>query len=736
MVYFHPWTLRDKIWSDEHVPTLDNLKQGNETWEAAMIQWLDGNIISEESKRYVGNFISIHRLRPGDESEDAVPNPDDLVLDERVYVTKDMLKDVLDTRIGGKTKMQSELEVLGDGHHMNSSAAVELGRDIWCNTFQSDGATQPNFSLERDEVKASLKAAQRSRSNEDKFASKCNAQSREEREALLSQRKQATQEDVSEWLEALNERRREDGSLFVNKEQFNAIAKVARKVIAELPNRKGLVPPVSDPLRWVVHGGPGTGKTHVVRDVIKDELFEQVLCWQQGLDFQAIALQAVMADLLKGDTIHHACGIPVRKKGADGDDVVIQSQKAVAEKSLYWKWLLIDEFGMVSASLLAEVDMKLRDVVVDVSTRKRSKSGHAHPFGGLNVLLSGDLWQLPPPGGGCLGSIPAEFIANARKYNPTITISHGQSLLWGGPENPEWAFHGVTELEESERCRDDPWLQEVQLELRGGKLSKDNHAFLHGEPTTVCGSWTNGCALCKNARCQRVSTERSSWSEIQQAEKICKFCADSRRKRCRVARDARDSRFYEEKFVDAPAIFPNNDIKYDVNKQRACLYATAHKRAVTWVQAQDTPLPKTLQERPDLVLQKLTWLSRHDRECGDLYGMVPLIEGMPVALTDHLDRSPDKQLLRGKIGTIHSWKVDDTESSAWEDDVRILEEFPEVVYVQFANSSWQIEGAPGPGIYPITKVKRNWHLDKGRQYPQLAIQREQLPLALWVSPCL
>ena len=173
-----------------------------------------------------------------------------------------------------------------------------------------------------------------------------------------------------------------------------------------------------------------------------------------------------------------------------------------------------------------------------------------------------------------------------------------------------------------------------------------------------------------------------------------------------------------------------------MNKQRACLYATAHKRAVTWVQAQDTPLPKTLQERPDLVLQKLTWLSRHDRECGDLYGMVPLIEGMPVALTDHLDRSPDKQLLRGKIGTIHSWKVDDTESSAWEDDVRILEELPEVVYVQFANSSWQIEGAPGPGIYPITKVKRNWHLDKGRQYPQLAIQREQLPLALWVSPYL
>ena len=48
--------------------------------------------------------------------------------------------------------------------------------------------------------------------------------------------------------------------------------------------------------------------------VIIDELFEQVLCWQRGLDYEIIALQAVTADLLKGDTIHHACGIPVQKK--------------------------------------------------------------------------------------------------------------------------------------------------------------------------------------------------------------------------------------------------------------------------------------------------------------------------------------------------------------------------------------------------------------------------------------
>ena len=131
----------------------------------------------------------------------------------------------------------------------------------------------------------------------------------------------------------------------------------------------------------------------------------------------------------------------------------------------------------------------------------------------------------------------------------------------------------------------------------------------------------------------------------------------------------------------------------------------------------------------------MAWLSRHDRECGDLYGMLPLIEGLPVALTDHVDRSPDKQLLRGKIGKIHSWKTSPTDASVWHDDARILQELPEVVYVEFENCTWQLPGTSEQGIYPLVAIKRNWFLDKGRQYPLLGIQRRQIPLVLF-SPFL
>ena len=154
-----------------------------------MKEWLNGHVICEESKRYVSNFISIHRLRPGDENEDGLANPDDLVEDEEVYVTRDMLEEVLDTRIGGKTRSNDDMDVLGDGHHMNSSEAVDLGRDIWALSSHSAGqAKQPVFVFKEDDVKNSLESARKSRSKEQKFSEHNNVESREAREAALSQR--------------------------------------------------------------------------------------------------------------------------------------------------------------------------------------------------------------------------------------------------------------------------------------------------------------------------------------------------------------------------------------------------------------------------------------------------------------------------------------------------------------------------------------------------------------------
>ena len=45
---------------------------------------------------------------------------------------------------------------------------------------------------------------------------------------------------------------------------------------------------------------------------------------------------------------------------------------------------------------------------------------------------------------------------------------------------------------------------------------------------------------------------------------------------------------------------------------------------------------------------------------------------MPVAMTDHIDRSEDKRILRGRVGRIDSWVLADDESSVFENGKRIL----------------------------------------------------------------
>ena len=105
-----------------------------------------------------------------------------------------------------------------------------------------------------------------------------------------------------------------------------------------------------EPLRWLLHGGPGTGKSHVIKLVV--ELFERVLGWSMGVHFQVVAFQSVVAQLLGGDTIHHACGIPVWCQGQSTEHAYV-SRMDIAKRLLQWCWLIIDEISMASARLLA-----------------------------------------------------------------------------------------------------------------------------------------------------------------------------------------------------------------------------------------------------------------------------------------------------------------------------------------------------------------------------------------------
>lgn len=90
-----------------------------------------------------------------------------------------------------------------------------------------------------------------------------------------------------------------------------------------------------------------------------------------------------------------------------------------------------------------------------------------------------------------------------------------------------------------------------------------------------------------------------------------------------MADNGNDPRFQEERFVKAPAVLPNNDSKYDVNKKRSLHFAATKKEGIMYCIAQDVSSHEALRERPDLPARKVEFLSRHDRESGDLYGVLP-----------------------------------------------------------------------------------------------------------------
>ena len=97
-------------------------------------------------------------------------------------------------------------------------------------------------------------------------------------------------------------------------------------------------------------------------------------------------------------------------------------------------------------------------------------------------------------------------------------------------------------------------------------------------------------------------------------------------------------------------------------------------------------------------------------------GTLPLAIGMKVALTEHIDRSEDKRLLRGTVGHVHSW--------VWEGN----SQRPSIVYVKFKGAEWQLEGVEEPGVYPIVPRTGEWWLDRGRKVTVLKVKRTQLPL--------
>lgn len=125
-------------------------------------------------------------------------------------------------------------------------------------------------------------------------------------------------------------------------------------------------------------GPAGSGKTYVVQEFIS---------WlkEEGKEIAITASTGIAATHIEGMTIHSWAGIGIKDSLTDADRLYLQKKPHLAERIIDTDVLIIDEVSML--------DGKRLDLVNEVCQLfKRS----VQPFGGMQVVLVGDLFQLPP----------------------------------------------------------------------------------------------------------------------------------------------------------------------------------------------------------------------------------------------------------------------------------------------------------------------------------------------------
>ena len=200
-------------------------------------------------------------------------------------------------------------------------------------------------------------------------------------------------------------------------------------------------------------GAAGTGKTFLINRFIRHAK-------EHGITIAITASTGIAATHIGGMTIHSWSGMGIRDSLSDEDIDTIVSREYLAKRFAKTNILIIDEVSMLSGTFLANLDRLLR------STRFSQE-----PFWGIQVVLVGDFFQLPP-------------------------VSRGSDIEFAF-EHPAWRTFRlaicvltVQYRQKSEATLDSPYslgdpLLQILNEIRSGEISEESHTLLRSRNVAV-----------------------------------------------------------------------------------------------------------------------------------------------------------------------------------------------------------------------------------------------------------
>ncbi|KAL2499053.1 ATP-dependent DNA helicase [Abeliophyllum distichum] len=136
------------------------------------------------------------------------------------------------------------------------------------------------------------------------------------------------------------------------------------------------------PIHLIISGGAGTGKSTLINAIVHSTF----ILFHSNKAVRIMAPTGVAAFNIGGATIHHELAISAERKPSQPYIHISGDQcRRMQEDFKDTKLIIIDEYSMLGRSMLANVDLRCRDIFATNES-----------FGGVSVILVGDMRQLPP----------------------------------------------------------------------------------------------------------------------------------------------------------------------------------------------------------------------------------------------------------------------------------------------------------------------------------------------------
>lgn len=155
----------------------------------------------------------------------------------------------------------------------------------------------------------------------------------------------------------------------VKTENFNNEQRVAYQIVQNHFKSKG-----QKQLLMIITGLGGSGKSYVI----------QALSELLDTQCKVCAFFGIAAFNIKGRTLHSLLQLPI--KGRNNGPLKASALAKLQQELDGVRYLIIDEFSVIGQRMFAWINRRCKDATGCIT----------NPFGGISIILVGDIGQLPP----------------------------------------------------------------------------------------------------------------------------------------------------------------------------------------------------------------------------------------------------------------------------------------------------------------------------------------------------